>query len=250
LAQLADYLTARNESAQALARVQQYVAANPNDANGHVILGTLNFQSKSYGISQAEFERAIQLDPSGIQAYLGLGKAFEAQGQTELAIARYQKALDLQPKFPPLATMIGNMYLHRGDMETARKYYAQALASDPNFAVAIANTAWVDAQEGKDLDVALGMAQKAKSMEPEVPSITDTLGWVMYKRDNYAAAVPLLEDCVQKDPDSGEFRYHLGMALLGSGQKLKAKTNLEAALRMNLDSGDARDAHQALAQLN
>ena len=250
LAQLADFFTARNESAQALARVQQYVAANPNDANGHVILGAVNFQSKNYGISQAEFERAIQLDPSNIQAYLRLGKVFDAQGQTDLAIARYQKALDLRPKFPPLATMIGNMYLHKGDMETARKYYAQALAVDPNFAVAMANTAWVDAQEGKDLDVALGMAQKAKSIEPDVSSITDTLAWVMYKRDDYVAAVPLLEDCVKKVPDSGQFRYHLGMALLGSGQKLKAKSDLEAALRMKIDSGEAQQAQQALAQLN
>ena len=250
LVQLADFLTARNESAQALALVQQYIAANPSDANGHVILGSLNFQSKNYSISQAEFERAIQIDPNNIQAYLRLGQVFEKQGQSDLAIARYQKALDLQPKFPPLATMIGNMYLNRGDLETARKYYAQALASDPNFAVAMANTAWVDAQEGKDLDVALGMAQKAKSMEPDVPTITDTLAWVMYKRDNYTAAVPLLEDCVQKDPDSAKFRYHLGMALLGSGQKQKAKTNLEAALRMKLDGGDAQKAQQALAQLN
>ena len=76
LAQLADFLTARNESAQALARVQQYVAANPNDANGHIILGAVNFQSKNYRFSQAEFERAIQLDPNNVQAYLRLGQVF------------------------------------------------------------------------------------------------------------------------------------------------------------------------------
>ena len=38
------------------------------------------------------------------------------------------------------------------------------------FAVANANIAWVDAQESKDLDVALGLAQKAKSEMPDVPS--------------------------------------------------------------------------------
>ena len=250
LAQLADFLTARNESAQALAHVQQYVAANPNDANGHVILGALNFQLKNHDISQSEFERAIQIDPNNIQAYLRLGKVFEEQGQSELAIARYQKALDLQPKFAPLATMIGNLYLDNGDMESARKYYAQALASDPNFAVAMANTAWVDAQEGKDLDVALGMAEKAKSLEPDVPTITDTLAWVMYKRGNYANAVPLLQECVQKSPDSAQFHYHFGMTLLASGQKAKGKEQLEAALRLNLNSANTQQARQALAQTN
>ena len=72
----------------------------------------------------------------------------------------------------------------------------------------------------------------------------------MYKRDNYPGAVPLLEDCVQKTPDSAKFRYHLGMALLGSGQKPEAKKNLEAALRMKLDTSDAQKAQQALAQLH
>ena len=243
-------MTARNESAQALARVQQYTAANPSDANGHVILGSLNFQSKNYSISQAEFERAIQIDPNNIQAYLRLGKVFEEQGQSELAIARYQKALDLQPKLAPLATMIGNLYLDKGDMETARKYYAQAIAANPNFAVAIANTAWVDEQEGKDLDVALGMAEKAKSLEPDVATITDTLAWVMYKRGNYANAMPLLQECVHKSPDTAQFHYHLGMTLLAAGQKAKGKEQLEAALRLNLSSANTEQARQALDQAN
>jgi len=182
LAQLANFLVARNQSAQALTRVQQFVAANASNPNGHMILGSVNFQLKNYGAARTEFERTIQIDPNNVEAYLRLAKVFEAQGQTDLEIARYQKALDLQPKFPALATMIGNLYLNKQDLETARKYYAQALASDPNYAPAMANTAWVDALEGKDLDVALSMAQKAKSLQPDVPSITDTLAWVMYRR--------------------------------------------------------------------
>jgi tetratricopeptide (TPR) repeat protein len=250
LVRLADFLTARNQSAQALARVQQFVAANPNDANGHVVLGSVNFQLKDYSSSQAEFERAIQIDPHNIQAYLRLAKVFEVQGQTDLAIARYQKALDLQPKYPALATMIGNLYLSKRDLETARKYFAQALASDPNFVPAMANTAWVDALEDKDLDIALGLAQKAKSLEPEEPSITDTLAWVLYRRGNYASAMPLLREAVQKSPGSAEFHYHLGMTLVASGQKAKGKEELEAALRLKLDSTNEQEVRQALAQLN
>jgi tetratricopeptide (TPR) repeat protein len=135
-------------------------------------------------------------------------------------------------------------------MGTARKYYAQALAADPNFAVANANMAWIDAQEDKDLDVALGMAQKAKSTMPEVPSITDTLAWVMYHRGNYVSALPLLKDCVQKSPHTGEYHYHLGMVLLATGQKAKAKEQLKAALVMNLPGADAQQAQQTLARVN
>jgi Flp pilus assembly protein TadD len=146
--------------------------------------------------------------------------------------------------------MIGNLYLDR-DLETARKYYQKALDVDPNFAVALANMAWVDALEGKDLDVALGMAQKAKSQMPELPSITDTLAWVMYKKGNYSGAVPLLEEAVKKAPTSAEYRYHLGMTLVAAGQKDKGKGQLQAALQMKqLKATDAEQARQALAQAN
>jgi tetratricopeptide (TPR) repeat protein len=111
--------------------------------------------------------------------------------------------------------------------------------------------AWVDAQEGKDLDVALGLAQKAKSLMPEVLSISDTLAWVMYKKGNYSGAIPLLQDCVQKSPDSAQYHYHLGLALMAAGQKEPGKTQLQTALRMNkLRAADKEQAQQALGQPN
>jgi tetratricopeptide (TPR) repeat protein len=247
----AEFLVARQQTQRAVARVQQFVDANPNNAQGHVTLGNLEFDSKNNNAAQVEFARAIQIDPKNVQGYLRLGEVYQAENQTDAAIEQYQKALDLQPKSAPLITLLGNVYLEKNDLETARKYYARALEADPNFAAANANMAWVDAQEGKDLDVALGMAQKAKSLMPELPSITDTLAWVMYKRGNYSGAIPLLQDCVKQTPDSAQFHYHLGLALIADGQKDPGKTQLQAALRIDkLRPAEKEQAQQALAQPN
>ena len=247
----ADFLMAQNQSARGIALVQQYVSTNPNDANGHQILGVQYASAKNYSAAQTEFEREIQLDPNNMQAYLSLGKVFEASlDKAVLQSHSTRKHSIYKPKHAPLATMVGNLYLEEGNLETARKYYEQALSADPNFPVAIANIAWVDAQEDKNLDVALGMAQKAKSLMPEMPSITDTLGWVMYKRGSYDSAVPLLQDCVQKSPESAKFRFHLGMTLMAAGQKAKGKVQLETAMRMNLDTPDAQQARLALGRAN
>ncbi|HVB55837.1 MAG TPA: hypothetical protein VNE63_05300 [Candidatus Acidoferrales bacterium] len=64
------------------------------------------------------------------------------------------------------------------------------------------------------IDVALGMAQKAKSLMPDVAAISDTLTRVMPKKGDYSGAIPLLK----KAPDPVQFHYHLGLALLGTGQ--------------------------------
>jgi tetratricopeptide (TPR) repeat protein len=250
LSQFADFLMAQNQLPQAFDRVREYVNDNPNDANGHVILGALNFQEKNYSSARTEFERAIQINPNNVQAYLRLGKVFETQGQTDLALSRYEKALDQQPQLAPLAAMVGNLYVNKGDLETARKYYAQALSADPNFAIANANMAWIDAEQGKNLDIALGLAQKAKSLMPELLSITDTLGWVMFKRGNYGAAIPLLNECIRKSPESAEFRYHLGMTLVANGQKEKGRDQLQEALRLKLRDTEAKQVRGVLAQFN
>jgi tetratricopeptide (TPR) repeat protein len=180
-----------------------------------------------------------------------MGRFYQEKNQPDAAIGQYEKALALQAKSAPLVTMVGNLYLEKGDLETARKYFARALEADPNFAVANANMAWVDAQEGKDLDVALGLAQKAKSLRPEVPSISDTLAWVMYKKGNYSGAIPLLQDCVKKSPDSALYRCHLGLALMAAGKKESGKTQLQAALQTNkLTAADKAQAEQALGETN
>jgi tetratricopeptide (TPR) repeat protein len=251
LSAYSDFLVARKQTQRALARVQQFVDANPNNAQGHLILGVLQYNSKNASAAQAEFERAIQIDPRDIRGYLQLSGVYQQENQTDAALSQYQKALDLQPKSATLITMVGNLYLEKNDLVTAGKYYARALEADPNFAVANANMAWVDAQEGKDLDVALSMAQKAKSIMPEVPSISDTLAWVMYKKGNHSGAIPLLQDCVKKSPDSALYRYHLGLALMAAGQKEPGKAQLQAALQMNkLGAADEEQAKETLRQTN
>ncbi len=251
LSAYSDFLTAHQQGPKALELVRQFTAANPNNAEAHIKLGTLQLESKDTNAALSEFQLALQLDPQDIQGYVQLASLYESKKQTDEAIAQYQKALSVRPNFAPLITMIGNLYLDKGDLATARNYFAKAMEADSHFAVANANMAWVDAQEGRDLDVALGLAQSAKSQMPDVPSISDTLGWVMYKKHNYSGAIPLLQECVKKDPESAQYRYHLGLALVAAGQKNPGKTQLRAALEMNkLRPEDKEQAQTALATAN
>lgn len=247
----ADFLVSRQRAPKAIALAQQFVNAHPDNAQGHLVLGSLQFKSKDMSAAQQEFERAIQIDPKNVQGYLRMGLVYEQQNQPDAAIAQYQKALALQPKLVPVITTVGNLYLEKGDLETARTYYERALQVDPDFAVANANMAWIDAQEGKDLDVALSMAQKAKSRMPDVAAISDALAWVMYKKGEYSSAIPLFQECVKKNPGSAEFHYHLGLALMGAGQRESGRIQLQAALQMNkLSVADQEQAQSILSQHN
>jgi tetratricopeptide (TPR) repeat protein len=144
--------------------------------------------------------------------------------------------------------VIASLYEETGNLESARKYYEQALAIDSSSAVPANNLAFLYAKQGGNLDVALGLAQKAKQLMPELNPITDTLGWVLYKKGDYASALPLIQECVEKEPNSAEYHYHLGMVLAAVGQREKAKDQLESALRLRLVGEDAQQAKQMLAR--
>jgi tetratricopeptide (TPR) repeat protein len=185
-----------------------------------------------------------------VEAHLRLGKISQQRNQVDAAISRYEQALALQPEFVPLQVLIGNLYLDKGDLAKARSYYERALSINPDFAIAAGNLAWIYMKQGGRLDAAFQLAQKARQLLPELDSIADTLAWVEYKRGDYASALPLLQECVQKAPYRSSYRYHLGMVLIAKGEKERGRDELQEALRLKLMGEDANNAHQILAKLD
>jgi tetratricopeptide (TPR) repeat protein len=250
LGQLVDLLVRQGMHEKAIARVQEYLATYPNDANAHVMLGVLRKKSNENDSARTEFERAIQLSPSSTPAYLQLAELHRDRGEPDAAIKSYEEAAAIQPKAAPIRALIGSVYLQKGDLEQARKNLEQAMTLDSNFAIAANNLAWIYAKQGKNLDVALSLAQKAKQLLPDQISVSDTLAWIYYQKSDYALAIPLLEECVEKAPQEATFRYHLGMVLIASGEKVGGKQQLETALRLRLAREEGQEARQALARLD
>jgi tetratricopeptide (TPR) repeat protein len=243
----ASYLVAQGKTAEAASLVQQFLGSHPNDASAHLVLGSLKLQQKDLTAARGETTEAIALDSKLFPAYLQLGQIFQKQGDNSGAIEQYQKALSLKPNSASVMAVIGSVYLDEMNYEKAIPLFEQALSVDSNLAVAANNLAWIYAEQGKNLDVALGLAQKAIALNPDVVAFSDTLGWVMYKQKNYDSAIPLLQQCVKKAPTSAEYRYHLGMLLLAKGEKSQGASELKQALELKLSGDAATTAREALA---
>ena len=72
----------------------------------------------------------------------------------------------------------------------AKARYTAIAEAEPNAAVAANNLAWMLADEGKDFDEALRLAQRAVRLAPQQPHVHDTLGWVYYKQNLPTLAIP------------------------------------------------------------
>jgi Tfp pilus assembly protein PilF len=93
------------------------------------------------------------------------------------------------------------------------------------------------------------LAQAAREVMPDNPSVADTLGWIYVKEGFPPTALRYLTECVSKQPDNPTYHYHLGVAYFRMGQKEKAKQELEAAFRLKKDFSEAGDARALLLQI-
>ena len=239
-----------NKNPQAArARLESRLAAAPNDAALHALAGRTFMNLGDTKRSESAFKRALELDPTNLDAYDRLGGIYVDERRLEEAGRHYEEAIKHAPKPVGALTMLGIILelQHKGD--EARKRYEQVLAIDPNAAVAANNLAWSYAESGSNLDVALQLAQTAKAGMPKYPDVDDTLGWVYYKKGLSTLAITSLKQSVAASPKNPQYLYHLGLAYAQGGDKVNARQTLETALKLKADFAGAEEARKVLSSL-
>jgi predicted Zn-dependent protease len=86
----------------------------------------------------------------------------------------------------------------------------------------------------------------AKEQVPDNPFMSDTLGWVYYKKNVYSRAIVYLKDAADKMPNQPVVHYHLGMAYYKNGQMELAKKELARALQIDPNFPGAAEAQEVL----
>src|SRR5262249_42298151 len=146
------------------------------------------------------------------------------------ARAQFEEVAKRDKKPVAATTMIGMLLELQNKPAEAQMRYEQALALDPQSPLAANNLAWRYAEEGKNLDVALQLAQTAKAGAPNRHEVDDTLGWIYYKKGLSELAIAPLKRSVSAAPDNPTYLYHLGAAYAQNGDKELARQTLERAL--------------------
>ena len=104
-------------------------------------------------------------------------------------------------------------------------------------------------------DEAVQLAQRVVGRYPQEHGFADTLGWVYYKKGLFPAAVEQLRKAVtfaaNRGQDNAAYRYRLGLALIGMGDRAGARRELEQAVRLGERQNFAQieDARRALQNL-
>ena len=171
------------------------------------------------------------------------------QRAPDKALAKYLEASKVKPTDSSVLTIVGILNEQAGNKVQARVAYERVVELEPNSASAANNLAWLLAEEGKDMDRALDLARRAKVANPTSPQVSDTLGWIYYKRQLYESAIPLFQDCIKKQPANAVYHFHLAAALADSGKKAQAKTAMSKALSLDSSLRQRGDVQKVLGIL-
>jgi putative PEP-CTERM system TPR-repeat lipoprotein len=203
---------------------QQY----PNAMPGDLMVGDLQLAFNRLPEARAAFESALQKGPSSdavnrlFVIRLRSGEApDQAVGFVRDWLKRYPQ--DAQVRFQLSSYLIENGRIPEAIIETE-----ELQRRDPNNPVILNNLAWLYSQR-KD-PRAKELAERAHSLAPDAPAVTDTYGWILFNGGERDKGLELLRKAAQNAPREAQIQYHFAFALSETGQKDEAKAILREIL--------------------
>ena len=231
------------------ARVNALLQKQPKSAAAYYMQGKLYVAEGKFDLAQSALLKAIDLDPNLTAAYQLLVPTFSRTNKPQDVLNEMTSILTRNPNDQRALLISGLIYSAMKDYNKARDSYEKLLTVNANSVPTLNNLAYIYAEKLNDLNRAAELAQKARSLVPSSAAVTDTLGWILYKQNNYQQAANLLAESSAKDPDNAEMQFHLGMADYMMGRTDAARAALQKAVASRQDFTGKEEARTRLSLL-
>ncbi len=144
---VAENLDALGDRDEALRRLGNIVSANPSDLEALSVLGDLQRTDEKYADAAASYTKALQLSggekPGDWRFYYVRGIAYERNKQWPKAEADFKRALELNPDQPQVLNYLGYSWVDQGiNLLPALDMIQKAVAASPNDGYIIDSLGW------------------------------------------------------------------------------------------------------------
>jgi putative PEP-CTERM system TPR-repeat lipoprotein len=217
-------------SAAQIARTVQ--EQRPKEPTGLVLQGDVASAQRNWDAAARSYRSALQLRAAPETAtklhavLLASGKAVDAD---KFAASWFKD----HPKDVVFLVYMGELALGRKDYTAAEKYYLAALSLQPESALVLNNLAWVSGQLRKP--GAIEYAERANKLAPNQPILMDTLATLLAEKGEYGPAIELQTRALALQPDNSALRLGLAKIYIKSGDKAKARGELESLAKLGSD---------------
>lgn len=202
----------------------------PNSSLGFAFEGDIAYAQKSWASAEAAYRTALRRAAPPPDTAVKLQAVLLLSGKKPEADAFASSWLKAHPKDVAFLAYQGELALRRKDYAAAEKFFNGVLESQPDNAGAINNLAWVTGQLGKN--GGLELAEKANNLAPNQPVFIDTLAMLLAEKNEFARAIELQTKALGLQPSDAGLRLNLAKIYLKSGDKVRARTELEALSKL------------------
>jgi len=199
-------------------------------AAGHVCLGVLASATGKYEDAVAQFQSAVQLEPSNEDAYVGLGGAYERMSKTTDAENIYKKIVQLRPKYWRGYNLLGAFYLRQAQYDDAAQMFQRVVELTPESFRGYANMGATLLYEAKYAE-AIRPLEQSLAIHPTADTYSN-LGTAYYYQHRFNDAAQTYEKAVQLNDKDYTNWGNLGEAYYLSGERAKADTSFHKAIAM------------------
>lgn len=123
------------------------------------------------------------------------------------------------------------------------------LERDPDNQVALNNLGYYLAEQGRQLEEALELTQRAVNIDPTNGSYLDSLGWVYFQMGRLSEAQHYLEQALTYEPLDATIHEHAGDLYLRQGRIDQARHSFQRALELARAKNDRQRLQKKIEQL-
>jgi len=244
--QLAALSLQQGKPDDALAEAKALQKGLPDKAAGYMLEGDIYAAQKQWPGAEHAYREALKHENATVPA-TRLHAVLVQAGKVSEANTFASSWVKNNPKDAGFQMYLADQSLRTKDYKTAANYYKAVIAQQPRNAVALNNLAFVAGQTGDPN--AVKYAEQALAIAPESAAIQDTLGWLLVEKGDTQRGIELLRQAVAGAPNAGEVRLHLAKALIKTGDRKGARSELEAITKLDRQPAARAEAEKLLATL-
>lgn len=210
---------------------QKALTLDAGIAAGHLCLGTVYAGSGNYETAVAEFEHALDTEPTNDDAYRELAFAYEQLGKSSDAEKTYQRAIALRPEYWAGYSWLGAFYYKQARYQDAANEFQRVVDLAPDSLRGYSNLGQTFNELGRYSD-AIQTLQKSIHIRPTAGAYSN-LGNAYFNSKQFAEAVEPYEKAVKLEENDYRLWRNLGDAYYWApGRKAEAPDAYRQALSL------------------
>jgi len=185
---IAFILQEQGKTAEAIEQLNAVIQSDPENVELKYYLATVYEEARDFGEAERLLLQAIEKNPGNPRFHFRLGVVYDKQKKKDASIAAMRKVIELDPKDANALNYLGYTY----------------------------------ADLGQNLDEAERLVLEALKYKPNDGYITDSLGWVYYKKGEYEKALQVLKKAGELSKEDPVVLEHIGDTYLKLNDKANA----------------------------